>query len=345
MYTKSEKNLLESTYVEILTEQQRIIEEGKIWDFIKSMGGKLKNAWDVINTKIVTNPKLYKGLMIAGPILASLAAKNFDNLQVSSETVKDLLNTLNGLDPNITSEDLTKLLSDWDHNHSASFGNVNTDGNDYTATDLNVGDNKDGTYSFSGTTVKGNTGFDKDLGVSQEVHVQSHNSASETLETITQNGELKTFIKNLSFEAIKTTNTDGSGSEFLVEYSGTITASSPEEAMKIMSELIKKGIEASKIDFKIEKLTPNAELLQNDNLRDSYYHRVDQSTYLMELASFGKMKDSITGAAGAAVNKIKNLVIGAKNIVSRIKSSFKKSPNTPEKSYRVNLKVSLVPAK
>jgi hypothetical protein len=44
--------LLEQTYKSMLVEQQRLIEEGKIWDYIKGMGGKLKNTLQINDSRL-----------------------------------------------------------------------------------------------------------------------------------------------------------------------------------------------------------------------------------------------------------------------------------------------------
>lgn len=327
----TDRFLLEHAYYQVLTEQQRLIEEGKIWDFIKGMGNKLKNAWDVINAKIATNPKLYKTLMVAGPILASLAAKNFDNLSVSSETVKDLLNTLNGLDPNITAEDLTNVLSDWDHNHMAELGKVtdHADGG-HTVSSLTLGKGEDGTYSYSGDTLHTVGTKGTDLEIASFVQTES-----QSLQEIATNTDLKSQLKDCIFSVVKSTNMDGSGGASLVSYSGTVTASSPEEAMKIVSELIKAAMQKSNIDTQNLTFTPEATLA---SAAESLY-RINPNVYLVEFEAFNKLKNVVKGTANKVVSGIKNLVFGAADIVKKVKASFKKQPGTPEQIYKYVLKV------
>lgn len=309
--------LLERAYYQILTEQQRLIEEGRIWDFIKGMGNKLKNAFDIVNTKIASNPKLFKTLTIAGPILASLVTKNFNNLSVSSDTVKDLLETLNGMDPNISADDLSNALVDWDQQHlNVSKYTSNADGG-FTASDINVGKGDDGTYSFTGSHV--NTTDAEGSSVGGASYVQS---STQSLESIT-NSDIKNVISNFACQVIKSANVDGSGGSSVVEYSGTVTASSPEEAMKLITELVKNGIKQSGID--ITNLKMDA-----PQLVSAEQYIIDPSVYLVEFAMFNKF-------AKAA----KNLVTGAQNLAQQIKNSFKKAPNTPEKPYTFKLKVTL----
>jgi hypothetical protein len=320
--------LIEKAYYQILTEQQRLIEEGKIWDFIKSMGNKLKNAFDIINTKIASNPKLFKTLTIAGPILASLAAKNFDSLSVSSDTVKDLLDTLNGLDPNISADDLTNALADWDKEH-LSMGKYtsNADGG-FTASDLNVSKGDDGTYSFSGSNV--NTTDAEGTSVGGASYVQS---SAQSLESIT-NSDIKNVISNFACQVIKSTNVDGSGGSSVVEYSGTVTASSPEEAIKLITELIKNGIKQSGID--ITNLKMDA-----PKLVSAEQYIIDPSEYLLELSMFNKFTTAAKNVAGNVSAGVRSLMTGAQNLAQQIKNSFKKAPNTPEKPYTFTLTVSL----
>jgi hypothetical protein len=316
--------LIEQAYYQILSEQQRLIEEGKIWDFIKGMGNKLKNAFDIVNTKIASNPKLFKALTIAGPILASLAAKNFDSLSVSSDTVKDLLETLNSLDPNISMDDLSNALADWDKEH-ISMGKYtsNADGG-FTSSDINMGKGEDGTYSFTGSHV--NTTDAEGSSVGGASYVQS---SSQSLESIT-NSDLKNVFSDFTCNVIKSSNVDGSGGSSVVEYSGTVTASSPEEAMKLITELIKNGIKQSGIDISNLKMDAPKLVVAEQYL-------IDPQEYLLELSLFNKIAD-----AGKKVSSgIKNLVTGAQQLAQKIRSSFKKTANAPEKKYKFNLKVAV----
>lgn len=332
MRSSTDNILLEHAYYQVFTEQQRLLEEGKILDFIKKMGGKLRNAFDIINLKIASNPKLFKTLAIAGPILASLAAKNFDKLSVSSDIVKDLLETLNGVDPNISAEDLQDVLSNWDQEHA---GNISTySGNPegaFSTTDINIGQEKDGVYSFSGETLN-TTG--KEMGDSTFVETYE-----KGLESIATNSDLSTVIKNFTCSVVKTTQTDGSGASSLLQYSGTISASSPEEAIKIMAELVKAAIKDSNIDINNLKLSqPQASLLA----AESFYH-IHPSEYLLEFQMFDKLKGAVKGASSKVASKVKNIVVGAKNLADRIKKSFKKAPNTPEQQFKVEMNVQILP--
>jgi len=332
--------LLEQAYNSIFIEQQCLIEEGKIWDYIKGMGGKLKNAWDVINTKIASNPKLYKTLMVAGPILAALAAKNFQHLNVPSNVVQSLLDTLNGVDPNITTDDLTHMLTNWDHDHAASFAKIThtPDGGSVTST-MDVGDNHNGQYSISGSTLTSNDHTDKVYPtqpgemvtsvVSKEQYVQT---VSQSLQSLTTS-DLSTVIKDFTSEVTKVTNTDGSGGSSLVSYTGVVTASSPEEAMKIVSELLKSAIDKSGIDIKTLNIgQPQATLVSAESL-----YRINTSEYLLEFAALDRLK----GTVNKAVAGIKKITVGAQDLVAKIKSSFKKQPNVPEQQYKVNLQVTI----
>jgi len=332
-----DSQILEEAYHQILLEQQRLIEEGKILDYIKGMGNKLRNAWDVINTKIASNPKLYKTLMVAGPILAALAAKNFQHLNMPSDVVRSLLDTLNGVDPNITTDDLTHMLTNWDHDHVASLGKFTQHaGGGFTATDINVGDNHDGQYSFSGShlnTTEGDTGNMAGQ-VLKDANVQT---VSQSLQSITTSSDLSTVIKDFTSEITKSTNTDGSGSSSLVSYTGVVTASSPEEAMKIVSELLKSAINQSGIDLKTLNIgQPQAVLVSTESL-----YRINTSEYLLEFAALDRLKGAVKGTVNKAVAGIKKITVGAQDLVAKIKSSFKKQPNTPEQQYKVNVKVTI----
>jgi hypothetical protein len=341
--TSNDNLLLEQAYYQILTEQQRLIEEGKIWDFIKSMGSKLKNAWDILNVKLISNPKIYKGLAIAGPIIASLIAKNFQNTELNSEAVKSLLETLNGVDPNISVDDLTDMLAKWDHDHAASFGkHTEHSGGGSTTSDMNVGDNKDGTYSFTGThlnTTEGDTG-DMAGRVLKTSYVQS---VTQNLESITTKSDIQTAITDFTSEVVKSVNTDGSGGTSIVEYSGTVSASSPEEAMKIMSELVKTAIQKSGID--VQNLNFEQPKVAITAAMESLY-TIDPNLYLIEMQAFDKLKSMAKGAVNkiaSGANAVKSvagkITIGAKDIVNKIKSTFKKTPGAPEKQYKVTFRV------
>jgi hypothetical protein len=329
--------LLEQAYNSIFIEQHRLIEEGKIWDYIKGMGGKLKNAWDVINTKIASNPKLYKTLMVAGPILAALAAKNFQHLNVPSDVVQSLLDTLNGVDPNITTDDLTHMLTNWDHDHAASLGKFTQHtGGGFTSTDINVGDNHNGQYSFNGShlnTTEGDTGNMAGQ-VLKDANVQT---VSQSLQSITTSSDLGTVIKDFTSEITKSTNTDGSGGSSLVSYTGVVTASSPEEAMKIVSELLKSAIDKSGIDIKTLNIgQPQATLIAAESL-----YRINPAEYLLEFAALDKFKSAVKNTANKVVAGVKSIVVGAQALAAQIKSTFKKQPNAPEQQYKVNLQVTI----
>lgn len=334
--TSNDTILLEQAYYQILTEQQRLIEEGKIWDFIKSMGSKLKNAWDILNVKLISNPKIYKGLTIAGPIIASLLAKNFQNTELNSEAVKSLLETLNDVDPNVSIDDLQDLLGQWEKDHSASFAKFSKEGNVRTSTTFDMAD-KDGQYSFSGEHLATNKTPGRMPTDSDGMVISTNNSGVQvqsmvqSLESIATKSDISTAITNFFCNVVKTSNLDGSGTTALVEYSGSVTASSPEEAMKIMSELVKTAIQKSGID--VQNLDFEQPKVAIAAATESLY-TINPNVYLTELQALDKLKSMAKGAA----NKI---TIGAKDIVNKIKSSFKKTPGTPEKQFKVTLRVGI----
>jgi hypothetical protein len=342
--TSNDAILLEQAYYQILAEQQRLIEEGKIWDFIKSMGSKLKNAWDILNVKLISNPKIYKGLAIAGPIIASLLAKNFQNTELNSEAVKSLLETLNGIDPNISKDDLTDMLAKWDHEHTATFGkHTEHSGQGFSSSDIDVGDNKDGSYSFTGAHVKTTEGDAPGIGqMSKTYYVQD---VTQTLESITTKSDIQTAVTNFISTIMKSSNTDGSGGTVVVEYSGSVTASSPEEAMKIMSELVKTAIQKSGID--VQNLNFEQPKVAIAAAMESLY-AINPNIYLTELQALDKLKsmakgaaNTITSGANAAKSVASKIIIGAKDIVNKIKSTSKKTQGAPEKQYKVTLRVGI----
>jgi hypothetical protein len=313
----SDQLLIEQAYYQILTEQQRLIEEGKVLDFIKGMGNKLKNAFDIVNTKVATSPKLLKTLAVAGPILIALSTKNFDNLSVSSDTVKDLLDTLNKLDPNISIDDLSSALTTWDKEHlSMSKFSNNADGG-VSGSDLEIGKGDDGTYSFSGSTV--DTTDAEGSEVSPSAYIQTSTQQLESLVT----SDLKNVFTDFTCEVIKSSNVDGSGGSLVVEYSGTVTASSDEEAIKLITELIKNGIKQSGIDISTLKMyTPDIAV--------SEQYIIDPAEYLIELSLVNRVS---TG--------IKSLKTGAQELANRIKGAFSKRTNASEQRYKFTLKVEI----
>ena len=310
--------LIEQAYYQILSEQQRLIEEGKILDFIKGMGNKLKNAFDIVNTKLASNPKLLKTLTIAGPILAAIAAKNFNDLNVSSDTVKDLLDTLNNLDPNISIDELSSALADWDKEHTMLLGkSANNAAGGFSGSELEIGRGDDGTYSFSGSHVDTT---DAEGGLeTPDAEVQTSTRQLESIVT----SDLKNVFSDFTCEVIKSSNLDGSGGSSVVEYSGTLSASSDEEALKIITELIKNGIKQSGVDISTLKMyTPEIAV--------SEHYFLGQSEYLLEL--------SLVNRVSSGINSLKT---GAQELVNKIKGMFRKGPNASEQKYKFTVRVEL----
>ena len=309
--------LIEQAYYQILSEQQRLVEEGKILDFIRGMGNKLKNAFDIVNTKLASNPKLLKTLTIAGPILAAIAAKNFNDLNVSSDTVKDLLDTLNNLDPNISMNELSSALADWDKEHTMQLGRSTNNAAGFSGSELEIGRGNDGEYSFSGSHVDTT---DAEGGLeTPDAEVQTSTRNLESIVT----SDLKNVFTDFTCEVIKSSNLDGSGGSSVVEYSGTLSASSDEEALKIITELIRNGIKQSGVDISTLRMyTPEIAV--------SEQYILGQDEYLLEL--------SLVNRVSSGINSLKT---GAQELVNKIKGAFRKGPNASEQRYKFTVRVEI----
>lgn len=120
----------------------------------------------------------------------------------------------------------------------------------------------------------------------------SDQNVVQTLEQIATKSDIPTVVTNF---VSQTSKSDSSGGT-VVEYSGTVSASSPEEAMKIISDLVKAAIEKSQIDTKNLSFIPSQPALipaaESFNLNST-------AIYLTELEAFGRMKSAAKGAVGA----------------------------------------------
>ena len=97
-----------------------------------------------------------------------------------------------------------------------------------------------------------------------------------------------------------------------------VTASSPEEAMKIVSELLKSTINQSGIDLKTLNIgQPQAVLVSTESL-----YRINTSEYLLEFAALDKFKSAVKNTANKVVAGVKSIVIGAQALAAQIKSTF-----------------------
>lgn len=117
-------NTLEQTYQNIyLKEQLLLIEEGKITDFLKKLGGRATNAFLKAKNALTTNPRLMKQFTVASGILLALAAGNTAQAATyGADAVNDLIQQLTtaSSDGTVTSDDLQNIMSGWEQSHSAT---------------------------------------------------------------------------------------------------------------------------------------------------------------------------------------------------------------------------------
>ena len=116
MKTKDQQ-LLEEAYQQILTEQLRLIEEGKITDFLKKLGKGATNTFLKAKNALTTNPRLMRtlpklailvGFLAAGQM--SQAAEQAVEMGLDAEGIKNLteilMQKLQSTGGNISAEDV-----------------------------------------------------------------------------------------------------------------------------------------------------------------------------------------------------------------------------------------------
>jgi len=127
--------LLEKTYLLIFKkEEQRLIEEGKMADFLKRLGGGANKVLQTIKNKVLTNPRLIKNFTIAAPVLFALASGNVAQAaEYGSDAVNDLISQLSqaAADGSINDTQLQEILTGWEQKQNSSTAQTNT----YTAQD------------------------------------------------------------------------------------------------------------------------------------------------------------------------------------------------------------------
>jgi len=113
--------LLEQAYQQILNEHRlRLIEEGKITDFLKKLGKGATNAFLKAKNALTTNPRLMKQFTVASSILLALAAGNTAQAATyGADAVNDLIQQITSAsaDGTVTSEDLQNIMSGWEQSH------------------------------------------------------------------------------------------------------------------------------------------------------------------------------------------------------------------------------------
>ena len=129
-----DQQLLEEAYQQILTEHQlRLIEEGKIWDFVKSLGSKGKNALARAQNILISNPKLVNLGIRAAIIIGALAAGNVAKAATyGADAVADLVNEITqaAADGTLTDDALSSVIKGWEQTHRAVADTATAHGTD-----------------------------------------------------------------------------------------------------------------------------------------------------------------------------------------------------------------------
>jgi hypothetical protein len=138
-----DQQLLEEAYQQILTEHQlRLIEEGKIWDFVKSLGSKGKNALARAQNILISNPKLVNLGIRAAIIIGALAAGNVAKAATyGADAVADLVNEITqaAADGTLTDDALASVIKGWEQSHKglASTEEIAQDANQVIDSSMN----------------------------------------------------------------------------------------------------------------------------------------------------------------------------------------------------------------
>ena len=123
--------LLEEAYNQILNEHQlRLIEEGKITDFLKKLGKGATNSFLKAKNALTTNPSLMKKFTIASSILLALAAGNTAQAATyGADAVNDLIQQLTSAsaDGTVTTDDLQNIMSNWEQTHKGISASTTAD--------------------------------------------------------------------------------------------------------------------------------------------------------------------------------------------------------------------------
>jgi len=138
-----DQHLLEEAYNQILNEKQlRLIEEGKITDFLKKLGKGATNTFLKAKNALTTNPSLMKKFTIASSILLALAAGNTAQAATyGADAVNDLISQITNAstDGSLDTAELQKIMSGWEQSHQnlASVTDIAPDANQTIDSSMN----------------------------------------------------------------------------------------------------------------------------------------------------------------------------------------------------------------
>jgi hypothetical protein len=148
-----DQQLLEEAYNQILNEKQlRLIEEGKITDFLKKLGKGATNTFLKAKNALTTNPSLMKKFTIASSILLALAAGNTAQAATyGADAVNDLISQITNAstDGSLDTAELQKIMSGWEQSHQnlASGTDIAPDANQVIDSSMNKANKMLGTAS------------------------------------------------------------------------------------------------------------------------------------------------------------------------------------------------------
>ena len=148
-----DQQLLEEAYNQILNEKQlRLIEEGKITDFLKKLGKGATNTFLKAKNALTTNPSLMKKFTIASSILLALAAGNTAQAATyGADAVNDLISQITNAstDGSLDTAELQKIMSGWEQSHQnlASVTDIAPDANQVIDSSMNKANKMLGTAS------------------------------------------------------------------------------------------------------------------------------------------------------------------------------------------------------
>lgn len=369
---KQKHTTLRYAYQDVINEQhqRQLLEEG-VKEFLSKLSATAKNKL----LSIVTNPQYVKMFNITAPIVTNILQRNFQNLSMDDLTsfVKGLGHVIGGdastMSPeqlsdavsNLGVEDLQKIETFVSTEHHGDMTHAG-DSVSHVALDKAEGmhgqttydagvqqQHADGqnTYAVHGSRFQATGSNTQHTPLGQELpaaHVQTFTKSVETLVTQAQGStDLISEFKNLMVNIIKSDNIDGSGGSTLVEFSGSIKASSLQEANAIAQELVKAAIKQSGIDLGNVKLAIPA---VKESLNAAYMQVLVEAGFFNNAANAVKnaaatVGNKVQAAAQAVGNKVKQMVVGAKAIADKVRQSFSKGANVPTRDFNVKVQATI----
>ena len=372
--TESKKKplTLNRAYQDVINEQRerQLLEEG-VKEFLSKLSATAKNKL----LSIVTNPQYVKMFNITAPIVTNILQRNFQNLSMDDLTsfVKGLGSVIGGdasaMSPeqlsdavsNLGVEDLQKIETFVSSEHhgdmshvgdTASHVTTNVAPGEHSQTTYDAGvsqQHADGqnTYDISGSKFQATGSDTQHAPIGQELpaaNVQTYSQSIQNLVTQSQGSQdLVSEFKNLMVHIVKSDNTDGSGSSTLVEFSGSIKASSLQEANAIAQELVKAAIKQSGIDLSNVNISIPA---VKESLDAVYMQVLVEAGFFNNAANGVKnvatnVGNKVQAAAAAVGNKVKQMVIGAKAIADKVRQRFSKGANVPTRDFNVKVQANI----